>query len=193
MELLHRTLLKAPSKRQTEAVATALLMVTILTVTRSQAAFTATTSNTASSFATGTMILTDDDSGSAMFTASGMTPSNPIVECITVTYSGTQLPAPVRLYATTTGTLDTYLDTTIEIGTGGAFGNCSGFTPTSTLFANTLANFSTTHTDWASGLATFTAAANPTSHTFRVTIDVQNNPLAQGLTSTADFIFETQA
>lgn len=191
MTTRHRSL--AVNLIRATAIATALLMVTILTVNRSQAAFTATTSNTASSFVTGTVVLTDDDLGVAMFSATGMTPGNPLVECITVTYSGNQLPAPVRLFGTTTGTLDTYLDTTIEVGTGGSFGDCTGFTPTSTLFTNTLENFSTTHTDWATGLATFSAATNPTSRTFRVTVDVQNNALAQGLSSTADFIFETQA
>ena len=175
------------------AIATALLMVTILTIGRSQAAFTDTTSNSGNSFATGTVVLTDDDSDSALFTVTSMSPGTPVVDCITVTYSGSELPAPVRIYGTSTGTLDTYLDTTIEIGTGGSFGDCTGFTPTSTLFNNTLANFTTTHTDWASGLATFTAAANPTARTFRFTIDVQNNPSAQGDSSTAVFTFETQA
>lgn len=175
------------------AVATALLAVTILTIGRSAAAFSATTANQSNSFATGTVVLTDDDTGSALFSVSNMSPGSPVVACITVTYSGDQLPAPVRLYGTTTGGLDTYLDTTIEIGTGGSFGSCAGFTPSSTLFTNTLANFSATHTDWASGLATFTAASNPTSQTFRFTIDVQDNPAAQGTSSTADFTFEAQA
>ncbi len=175
------------------AVATALLMVTILTISRSNAAFSDTTANTSNSFATGTVVLTDDDTGSALFTASNMTPGSPLVECITVTYSGSQLPAPIRLYGSTTGTLDTYLNTAIEIGTGGSYGDCTGFTPTSTLFNNTLANFSTTHTDWASGLATHSAATNPTVRTFRFTIEVQNNPAAQGNSSTADFTFETPA
>lgn len=175
------------------AIATALLLVTILTVTRSYAAFTDTTDNTSNSFATGTVVLTDDDTGSAMFSVTNMTPGSPVIECITITYSGNQLPAPVRMYGTTTGGLATYLDTIIEIGTGGTFGDCTGFTPTSTLFNTTLADFSSTHTDWASGLATFTAPANPTSRTFRFTISVQDTPSAQGSSSTADFTFETQA
>ncbi len=174
-------------------MAAALLMVTILTIGRSQAAFTDTTDSSANSFATGTVVLTDDDSGSAMFSVTNMSPGTPVVECITVTYSGTELPAPVRIYGSSTGTLDTYLNTTIEVGTGGSFGSCAGFTPTSTLFNNTLANFSTTHTNWASGLATFSAAANPTSRTFRFTVDVQNNAAAQGDSSTAVFTFEAQA
>lgn len=175
------------------AVAAALLVVTLLTITRTEAAFSDTTDNQTNTFATGTVSLTDDDSGTAMFTASNMTPGTPVVECITVTYSGDQLPAPVRMYGSTTGTLDTYLDTDIEIGTGGSFGDCTGFTPSSTIFNNTLANFAATHTDWASGLATFTAAANPTSRTFRFTVEVQNNPAAQGDTATAIFTFEAQA
>ena len=175
------------------AVAAALLVVTLLTITRTEAAFSDTTDNQTNTFATGTVVLTDDDTGTAMFTVSNMTPGTPVVECITVTYSGDQLPAPVRLYGSTTGTLDTYLDTDIEIGTGGSFGDCTGFTPSSTLFNNTLANFAATHTDWASGLATFTAAANPTSRTFRFTIEVQNNPAAQGDSATAIFTFEAQA
>ncbi|MGI9613916.1 MAG: hypothetical protein ACR2QO_13485 [Acidimicrobiales bacterium] len=175
------------------AIATALLMVTILTVNRSQAAFTDNTVNTGSSFATNTVVLTDDDAGSALFTATGMTAGSSVVECIVVTYSGTQLPAPVRMFGTTTGGLDTYLDTTIEIGSGGSFGSCAGFTPASTLFNNTLENFSTTHTNWTTGLPAFTAAANPTNQTLRFTITVQNTDSAQGLSSTANFTFETQA
>lgn len=175
------------------ALTTALLLVTVLTVGRSQAAFTATTSNAANSFATGTVVISDDDGGSAMFSATNMTPGTAIVECITVTYSGDQLPAPIRVYGSTTGALDTYLNTTIEIGTGGTFGDCTGFTPTSTLFNNTLENFATTHTNWASGLATFSAAANPTSRTFRFSLDVQDNTSAQGSSATATFTFEAQA
>lgn len=185
--LLRIQLIRATS------IATALLAVTMLTVSRSEAAFSDTADNSANSFGTGTVVLTDDDTGTAMFTATNMSPGSPVVECIAVTYSGDQLPAPVRLYGSTTGTLDTYLNTTIEVGTGGSFGDCTGFTPTSTLFNNTLANFAATHTDWASGLATFTAAANPTSRTFRFTIEVQDNPAAQGDTATADFTFEAQA
>ncbi|MGI9598848.1 MAG: hypothetical protein ACR2QK_21970 [Acidimicrobiales bacterium] len=174
------------------SVAAAMLALILLTVTRSEAAFTATTSNTANSIGTGTVVLTDDDSGSAAFTSTDLSPGNALVECITVTYSGNLLPAPVRLYGTTTGTADTYLDTTIEVGTGGSFGSCGGFSPTSTIYTGTLASFSSTHTDYASGIAVFTAAANPTSRTLRLTIDVQDNQAAQGLTSTADFIFEAQ-
>ena len=175
------------------AVSTAILMLTVLTVTRSQAAFTASTSNTGSSVATNSVVITDDDAGSALFTATGMTPGSPLVECIAVTYSGTALPAPIRMYGTTTGTLDTYIDLTIEEGSGGTFGNCAGFTLNSTLFTDTLENYATTHTNWASGLAVTTAAANPTTRTLRFTIEVQDNPAAQSDSATMDFTFEAQS
>ena len=122
-----------------------------------------------------------------------MSPGNPIVDCITVTYSGDLTPADIRMYGTSSGALAPFLDTTIEIGTGGSFGDCcTGFTPTSTLYTGTLTNYSTTHTNWATGLAAFTAAANPTARTFRFTVDVQNNPAAQSVSASADFTFEAQ-
>ena len=175
------------------AIAAALLLVTILTVTRSQAAFSDTTNNGVNNFATGTVTLTDDDTGLLMFNATGMAPGTPLVECIEVTYSGSTVPVPVRMYAATTGTLDTYLDTTIEIGTGGGFGNCGAFVPSSTVYNDTLANYAATHFDWTLGLPALTAASNPTVQTFRFTIAVQDNDAAQGLTSTADFIWQAQA
>lgn len=174
------------------AAAAALLLVTVLVVNRSEAAFTATTSNSSSGFATGSLSLTDDDAGSALFTASDMTPGTPTVQCIEVTYAGTVLPAPVRLYGSATGTLATYLDTTVEVGSGGAFSNCAGFTPSSTIYTGTLANFSATHSNWTSAVPVFTAASTPSVVTLRFTVDVQNDNAAQGTTATADFIFETQ-
>ena len=174
------------------AIAVALLMLTVLVVNRSQAAFSDTTVNPGNSFAAGSVVLTDDDSGTALFTATAMTPGVPVVDCIVVTYSGTLTPADIRMYGTSAGVLAPFLDTTIEIGTGGVFGNCAGFTPTSTLYTGTLDNYSTTQTNWATGLVAFTAAVNPTVQTFRFTVDVQNNPAAQGQSATAAFTFEAQ-
>ncbi|NNF65507.1 MAG: hypothetical protein HKN07_14790 [Acidimicrobiia bacterium] len=175
------------------AIASAILLLTVLVVTRSDAAFTAVTDNPGNSLATGSVVLTDDDGGAtALFTATGMSPGNPIVACITVTYAGSLLNADIKMYGSTTGTLDTYLDTTIEEGTGGSFGDCTGFTPASTIFNNTLENYATVHTDWASGLDVYTATATPQSRTLRITVDVQNNPAAQNLSSTATFTWEAQ-
>ena len=186
----HRTLVT--SIVRLSAVATSLLMLTVLIVSSSQAAFSDTTDNTANTFATGSVVITDDDAGSALFGVSGMSPGTPLVGCITVTYSGTLTPADVRLYGTSSGVLADYLDTTIEVGNGGSYGSCAGFVPASTLFSGTLTNFSTAHTNWGTGLAGFTATTNPTSRTLRFTVDVQNVPAAQGQSASAAFSFEAQ-
>lgn len=175
------------------AVAVALLMLTVLTVSRSQAAFSDTTDNAGSAFASGTVVLTDDDGGAtALFTATGLTPGIPVEECIVVTYSGDLTPADIKIYGTAADTLAPYLDLTIETGTGGAFGNCGAFAPDAAIFTGTLQAFSDAHSDWSDGLASFTAAANPTPKTFRFTVEVQNVPLAQGKAATADFTWEAQ-
>lgn len=173
------------------AVGAAILVVVVLTVTRSEATFSVTTGNAGNAFATGTVTLTDDDTGSALFSVSNLTPGSPVTRCIVVSYTGSNLPAPVRTYGTSSGDLAPYLTTTIEVGTGGTFADCTGFTG-SQVFSGFLDSFSTTHTGWSNGLALFTAAANPTSRTIRYTVSVANDPAAQGRTATAGFTFEAQ-
>lgn len=172
------------------AVATAMLMVTILVVTHSEAAFSATTVNTANSFSTGSVVLTDDDLGSAMFSAAPVSPGAPAVSCIVVTYEGTLVPADVRLYGSSAGALAPYLDTTIEVGTGGDSTSCAGFVPSGpAIFVDTLDNLPT---GWAGGVPVFTALSNPEGRTLRFSVDVQNVPAAQSESATADFTFEAQ-
>ena len=120
------------------AFSAAMLLLTMLVVTRSQAAFTASTSNTGNGFTAGDLSLFDDDDDTAMFNATGMVPGSSVTECITVTYDGDVTPAPVRLYGTGTGALAPFLDLRIEVGTGGSSSSCAGFTPSGTLFDDTL-------------------------------------------------------
>lgn len=170
------------------AVAVAMLVLTVLVVTRSQAAFSDTTSNAVNTWTTGSVTLTDDDGGAAMFTAS-VVPNAPVVECIAVTYDGSLLPADVRLYALSSGALAPMLDVTVEVGAGGGFGTCAGFVPSSVVHNGTLDTFGTA---WASGAPSFTAAATPTTQIFRFTVTVQDVPAAQGLQATSEFIWEAQ-
>lgn len=174
------------------AIAAALVLLTVLTVSRSNAAFRATTSNTGDSFATGSVTLSDDDAGSTLFGATNMSPGNPVVECIKVTYAGSLLDADVKMYATSTGALDTYLDTTIEVGSGGGFGDCTTFSPSATIFDDTLENLSSGHANWSTGLPVYTATRSPESRTIRITVDVRNDPGAQNQTAGAEFHWEAQ-
>ncbi|MDP9398640.1 MAG: hypothetical protein M3P96_12860 [Actinomycetota bacterium] len=88
---------------------------------------TATTANGPNTWSAGTVAISDDDTGSAMFTATALRPNDTGNKCILVTYNGS-LAASVKLYAAATGTLGTYLDLTVQKGTGGSFANCTGFT-----------------------------------------------------------------
>jgi hypothetical protein len=175
------------------AFSAAMLLLTMLVVTRSQAAFTASTSTQASGFTAGTLELSDDDNGTSMFTATGMVPGAGAIECITVTYGGDVTPSPVRIYGASSGPLAGYLDLKIEVGTGGSSASCSGFTASSTIYDGTLSGFSGAHSNWGNAQASFTANATPFTRTFRFTATVQDTDAAQGLTATAGFTWETRS
>jgi hypothetical protein len=175
------------------AFVAAFALVTFLVVTKTRAAFDATTQNGSNAFSAGTVTLTDDDSGTAMFNATTMKPLDTVVHCITVTYSGTITPAAIRMHATVGGTgADAYLNLTVEDGSGGSFGSCTGFSASSTLYNGTLNGFVAAHSNWATGLAVWNPSTTPSSHTLRFTATLQDNNAAQGLTATAVFTWEAQ-
>jgi hypothetical protein len=96
--------------------------------------FSATTQNAGNEISTGTVALSDNDSGSALFNITNASPGDSWARCIKVTYNGS-LPADVHLYLQgTTGTLANYLDLTMTQGTqtGATFPDCTGFTPDAT-------------------------------------------------------------
>ena len=172
-----------------------LALVGSFVVEGSRAAFNATTDNGANSWTSGSVVLSDDDSASVMFNISNMKPGDTATHCINVTYTGT-LTADVKLYGAVAGTgLSTYLNTTVDIGTGAAGGattSCTGFVSSSNLFNATLATFGTTHTNFATGLGGFAGATNPTTKSYRFTVSLQDNPAAQNKTATATFTWEAQ-
>lgn len=180
--------------RATAPVA-AFLVVGALVVVGSRAAFSATTDNTANAWSAGTVVLSDDDSGSAMFNVTAMKPGSTSTKCIVVTYSGTLTPADVKLYGTVAGSgLATHLTTTVEIGTGGSASSCTGFNAGSTLYSGTLANFGSTYTNWATGLANWSPSSTPDSRTFRFTTTLPSGAsnAAQGLNASGTFTWEAQ-
>jgi hypothetical protein len=96
--------------------------------------FSATTQNTGNEVTSGTVALSDNDSGAAMFNIHGAKPGDSWTRCIKVTYHGS-LPADVRVYLQdAAGPLAAYLD--LKITQGGqaspVFPGCTGFTPDST-------------------------------------------------------------
>ncbi len=163
----------------------------------SYSAFSATASNPTNNWSAGTVALADDDSNTAMFTASNLKPGATGVKCVAVTSSGT-LASTVKLYGTsyaTTNALADNINLKVEQGTGGSSANCAGFTGASTLFDSTLSSFGATKTSFANGVGTWapTGAANETK-TYRVTYTLNANTpdSAQGGTAAVGFTWESQ-
>ncbi len=179
------------------AVPAALLASGAMVWQSSYSAFSATTSNPTNNWSAGTVALADDDSNTAMFTATNLKPGSTASKCIAVTSSGS-LPATVKLYGTsysTTLNLAGNLTLQVEEGTGGSFATCTGFTPSSTLFTGTLTSFGTTKTSFATGVSSWapTGAASE-SRTYRVTytLGASTPDSAQGGTAAMGFTWESQ-
>jgi hypothetical protein len=164
----------------------------------SYSAFSAKDTTTINNWAAGTVALTDDSVGAAMFTASNLKPGSTAAKCIAVTSTGS-LPSAVKLYGasyTTTNALSTYINLTVEEGTGGTFaGGCTGFTATSTIFpTGTMLSFSA-KTSYATGVGAWapTGAASETK-VYRITYTVlpSTPDTAQGGTAAIAFTWEAQ-
>lgn len=158
----------------------------------SNATLSADTRNGSSAFGAGNITLTDDDSGTAMFNATGMMPGDDVTNCIEVTYSGSSYAVTaVKLFGeldTNVGGFADHLDVNIEQGTGGEFGDCSGFTPGSTLYTGTLANLATSNHDFATGLTGFTPSSGDVTRTYRYTVtlgsDTPNSAMSDSAAAT---------
>lgn len=120
--------------------------------------FTATTQNAGNEISSGTVELTDNDSGAALYNMTAVRPGDAVTRCIKVTYTGS-LPAAVRIYSPSTpGPLAQYIDLTVAQGTQASptFPNCAGFAPDASgvIFTGTLQSFEQTRGSYATGVAT---------------------------------------
>jgi hypothetical protein len=168
----------------------------------SYSAFSSTTVNPSNSFASGSVVLADDDSGTSMFTATLLKPADTGTKCIVVTSTGT-LASTVELYATsysTTLALSTYLDMVIDEGTGGTFASsgptsCTGFSLGTNIFTGTLATFGTTKTSFATGVGTWAPAGtgSPTKvYRIKYTLNASTPNTSQSGTAALGFTWEAQ-
>jgi predicted ribosomally synthesized peptide with SipW-like signal peptide len=149
-------------------------------------AFSSQTSNSGNSFAAGTVVISDNDAGSYMYSVSNRKPGDTVTQCITVTYSGS-LPADVRLYTTSSiNAFGQYVNLTVDKGTatGATFPGCGTFTSEATVYSGTLSNFASTRNSYANG-----AGAYPGSQTqwnqndtlvYRFTLTLQDDNNANG-------------
>lgn len=163
-------------------------------------AFSATTSNTGNSFAAGTVAISDNDAGSAMYSVSNQKPGDSTVACIKVTYTGS-LDATVKIYASSIPAFGQYVNLLVETGTGSpTFPGCTGFVADAapTLYSGTLKAFADTYTSFANGLADNPGAAATKWITndavvYRFTLTLQDNNSANGgTTGVHSFTWEAQ-
>lgn len=171
------------------------------------AAYAAYVSNTGNSFAAGSVALSDNDSGTAMFTSLTAARANDSeTSCILVRSNGS-LSSTVRLYGSVSGALAPYPTLTVTRGTDAApaFDNCTTFVPDATnyigqgagvLFNGALSAFPTSFasgiTDPAVGGGTETWTQNEV-HVYRFVINAGTNTAAQGLSATAAFTWEARS
>lgn len=168
------------------AAATALSLVFFMVSSVTGAAWTDTTSNTGNSWATAEVVLTDDDAGSAMFTATNMLPGDVVTASITVT-NASSVPLDVKLYgATFTETNSLGAQLNLKIGTA-----LDGFDVYTGTAAGTLSGFNTAHTSYATGTPVISLAAAATqTYYFWVELDAAAPDSVQNSTAGIDFVWE---
>jgi predicted ribosomally synthesized peptide with SipW-like signal peptide len=183
----------------------AIALVAALAGVGTWAAYSADTTSTGNSFASGTVALIDNDAGVSKLSLTAAKPGDSDRACIVVTYTGT-LASAVRLYGTTTGSgLDAYLDLTVTRGSFSgsppAFDSCTNFVADGTgagndgvIYNGTLQGFPD---DYAAGLVDPLAAGpetwtNNESHVYQIEVTLQDNLAARSLNAVQTFTWEAR-
>lgn len=203
---------EAPTRRigllATVATAVAGLVASgVLVWHASYSAFSATTANPTNNWTAGTVALTDDDGGSALFTVTNLKPGSTGTKCIVVT-SNASLASTVKLYATAssfaqTKTLADNITLTVTQGSSTSSGGvCTGFTAdtgASNTTTGSMTSFSSSYTNFATGFGTWApAAGNGVTKTYQISYTLNNgaNQAAtdamQGGTAQIGFTWEEQ-
>jgi hypothetical protein len=148
----------------------------------SYAAFSGTTRNSGNDWATGSVTLTDDDAGSARFQVAGMVPGQTDTKCIKVT-ANASVPGVVKGYAVnpvpSSTTLEDHIKVTVQDGTGGGFGSCSGFTSAGTVIPVMSLRNLAAYNSYANGAGGWTVAAGTQSRTYQITYTFDTSGMTQ--------------
>lgn len=162
-----------------------------------QASYSAFSSTTASNsnWTAGTVALTNDHSGSAVFDVKALKPGATGNNCILVTSAGT-LASAVKIYATkpeTTNALSGSI--TLAITEGAPKSDCAKFAAGATLFNGKLLDFGTAATDYSKGLGTWAPAGTAPetrAYQFVYTMATDAPNTVQGGTAGVTFTWESQ-
>lgn len=193
-------------RRTTVGVVAGMAAALALTTTwqGTQAAFSGRTTNEGNTFAAGTVRLSDDDAGTAMFEVPTMAPGDSGGECIVVGYDGS-LDSAVRLHAQTAitdggtdgadlgGQLTFVIEYDDRPGTTSGAASCADFVPQGQVYDDSLAALAGS-TDYASGVELYWDAQPGERRVFRVTyrLDDAAPDTVQGDAATVAFTWEAQ-
>ncbi len=163
-------------------------------------AFSSSTDNPGNVVTAGTVAISDNDGGSALYKLEAAKPGDSKTSCIKVTYTGS-LPATVKLFTPSTiGELGPYVNLKIEAGTAttSTFPECTGFTAFTTggtLYEGTLSAFAAERNKFENGVTTVPSASatkwqTNDSAVYRVTVTLSSSApeAAQGKTTGAHII-----
>ncbi|GDY31627.1 hypothetical protein GTS_32600 [Gandjariella thermophila] len=128
----------------------------------SYADWTGNTSNAGNKWSSGSLGLAND-SRVPMFNVENMKPGDSGANCIVIK-SNADFPTALKLYSSSPNwptNFQSFVDLRIEVGTGGRFGDCAGFSPFDTAFVGTLDTFLALHTDFRTGVGPWTLPGKP--------------------------------
>lgn len=162
------------SKKVIAALATpvAIIAAGAMVWQASYASFSGTTRNSGNSWSAGSVALSDDDAGTARFQATNLIPGSTDSKCITVT-ANASVAGVVKGYAVNAQPsahgLENHILVTIEHGSGGGFGSCTGFTSAVTEVSDVSLAALATVNNFANGLGNWAVSPGTQSRTFRFT------------------------
>jgi hypothetical protein len=199
--------MRAPSSRtrriiSVSAAPVAVLLAGLMVWQGSNAAFSAHSRNVGNSWETGSVALDDDDGGAAAFQVQDLTPGDVGEKCIVVTASSS-VPGVVKfnLADLAPNGLEDYIQFKMEMGTGGSFDDCAGFSPTAIHDFEPLSLQAIQHTSYSDGILPWTtlgvASGESMSYRFSWEFDVGSLDQAginalQGTASSVNLVWELQ-
>lgn len=176
----------ANSTGRAVGAALACLLVTSLMVERSIAAVQPSDSNSGGTFTAAALKLSDDDDGRSLVNLTNMVPGDLTSSCINVTYEGTLFPIELVMAVNAAGDLGEHVEISILRGTGGSFGDCTGFTAAEEMYAGTLADLATSEL-----VVGIIRSADETTG-FRFDYQLTDTADAIGKTASADVVWEVR-
>ncbi|SDY22461.1 hypothetical protein SAMN05661080_02744 [Modestobacter sp. DSM 44400] len=177
----------------------AVLLATTFVWHSAYADFSDATSAVTVPVSTATVVLGDDDAGTAMFRVSALKPGAMGTRCIAVTATGST-PALVKLYrtsGTTSRSLASYLLMTVSAGSGGGSGGsggCGAFVPSADLYSGTVVDMPNSY---SGGVDSWQTAGTTTGEvrSYRITFSLSSSaPVsAAGGSVSVGFTWEAQS